>query len=309
MTVVSAFARAPALEERTCPSATRSTTARSPASSAPRSCVRPGGSGGSPFSSVRREHWRRSYGVYTLFTRGVGIWGINTSVVWGYAIANYVWWIGIGNAGTLISSLLLLTRQSWRASISRFAEAMTLFAVAIAGPVPDLPSRAPALFLLARALSGHDAGLAAMAQRAHLGLLGDHQLSHLFDHLLVCRRPARSRDAARPLTRRLAKDLRGLRARLARLGTALAPLSQASDHACGSGDSAGLLGPFDRRARLRREPDAGLARADLSALFCRRRDVFGLRRRRHAGSFNFSQHGPSARSSPRAISRRWRRSC
>jgi Ni/Fe-hydrogenase subunit HybB-like protein len=76
------------------------------------------------------------YGVYTLFTRGVGIWGINTSVVWGYAIANYVWWIGIGNAGTLISSLLLLTRQSWRASISRFAEAMTLFAVAIAGLFP-----------------------------------------------------------------------------------------------------------------------------------------------------------------------------
>ena len=57
-------------------------------------------------------------------------------MVWGYAIANYVWWIGIGNAGTLISSLLLLTRQSWRASISRFAEAMTLFAVAIAGLFP-----------------------------------------------------------------------------------------------------------------------------------------------------------------------------
>ena len=76
------------------------------------------------------------YGVYTLFTVGVGIWGINTSVVWGYAIANYVWWIGIGNAGTLISSLLLLTRQSWRTSISRFAEAMTLFAVSIAGLFP-----------------------------------------------------------------------------------------------------------------------------------------------------------------------------
>jgi Ni/Fe-hydrogenase subunit HybB-like protein len=76
------------------------------------------------------------YGVSMLFTRGVGIWGINTSVVWGYAIANYVWWIGIGNAGTLISSLLLVTRQSWRASISRFAEAMTLFAVAVAGLFP-----------------------------------------------------------------------------------------------------------------------------------------------------------------------------
>jgi molybdopterin-containing oxidoreductase family membrane subunit len=74
--------------------------------------------------------------VFELFTVGIGVWGINTSVVWGYAIANYVWWIGIGNAGTLISSLLLLTRQPWRASINRFAEAMTLFAVAIAGLFP-----------------------------------------------------------------------------------------------------------------------------------------------------------------------------
>jgi Ni/Fe-hydrogenase subunit HybB-like protein len=76
------------------------------------------------------------YGVFKLFTTGIGIWGVNTSVVWGFAIANYVWWIGIGNAGTLISSLLVLTRQSWRASISRFAEAMTLFAVSIAGLFP-----------------------------------------------------------------------------------------------------------------------------------------------------------------------------
>jgi len=73
-----------------------------------------------------------------LFIAGVGIWGINTEVVWGFAIANYVWWIGIGNAGTLISALLLLTRQHWRASINRYAEAMTLFAAAIAGLFPIL---------------------------------------------------------------------------------------------------------------------------------------------------------------------------
>ena len=60
--------------------------------------------------------------------RGIGIWGVNTTVVWGFAIANYVWWIGIGNAGTLISAMLLLMRQKWRAAINRFAEAMTLFA-------------------------------------------------------------------------------------------------------------------------------------------------------------------------------------
>ncbi|MBT0667609.1 polysulfide reductase NrfD [Novosphingobium profundi] len=69
---------------------------------------------------------------------GPGLWGNNTSVVWGFPIANYVWWIGIGNAGTLISSLLLLTRQDWRASINRFAEAMTLFAVSMAGIFPIL---------------------------------------------------------------------------------------------------------------------------------------------------------------------------
>jgi Ni/Fe-hydrogenase subunit HybB-like protein len=71
-----------------------------------------------------------------LFYQGIGIWGINSTIVWGVAIANYVWWIGIGNAGTLISAMLLLTRQQWRSSINRFAEAMTLFAVAIAGIMP-----------------------------------------------------------------------------------------------------------------------------------------------------------------------------
>lgn len=84
--------------------------------------------------------------VAWLFWRGVGVWGINSEVVWGFAIANYVWWIGIGNAGTLISAMLLLTRQQWRASISRFAEAMTLFAAAIAGLFPILHLGRPWLF-------------------------------------------------------------------------------------------------------------------------------------------------------------------
>ena len=70
-----------------------------------------------------------------LFT-GVGIWGINIPVGWGFAIINLVWWIGIGHAGTLISAILLLLRQDWRTSINRFAEAMTLFAVACAGIFP-----------------------------------------------------------------------------------------------------------------------------------------------------------------------------
>jgi Ni/Fe-hydrogenase subunit HybB-like protein len=74
--------------------------------------------------------------VTYLLIRGVGIWGINIPVAWGFAIINFVWWIGIGHAGTLISAVLLLFRQEWRTSINRSAEAMTLFAVACAGLFP-----------------------------------------------------------------------------------------------------------------------------------------------------------------------------
>jgi len=73
-----------------------------------------------------------------LFAKGVGVWGINIPVGWGFDIINFVWWIGIGHAGTLISAILLLLRQEWRTSINRFAEAMTLFAVACAGLYPVL---------------------------------------------------------------------------------------------------------------------------------------------------------------------------
>jgi molybdopterin-containing oxidoreductase family membrane subunit len=76
--------------------------------------------------------------VTYLFLEGVGIWGVNIPVGWGFAIVNFVWWIGIGHAGTLISAILLLLRQQWRTSINRFAEAMTLFAVACAGLFPVL---------------------------------------------------------------------------------------------------------------------------------------------------------------------------
>ena len=76
------------------------------------------------------------YALGYLFVRGTGIWGINIPIGWGFAIVNFVWWIGIGHAGTLISAILLLLRQSWRNSINRFAEAMTLFAVACAGIFP-----------------------------------------------------------------------------------------------------------------------------------------------------------------------------
>jgi Ni/Fe-hydrogenase subunit HybB-like protein len=79
-----------------------------------------------------------TYSVWYLIWKGVGIWGVNIPVAWGFAIVNFVWWIGIGHAGTFISAMLLLMRQDWRTSINRFAEAMTLFAVACAGMFPLL---------------------------------------------------------------------------------------------------------------------------------------------------------------------------
>jgi len=92
--------------------------------------------------------WYAGFGVAFLFVllllvsltylvvKGIGIWGNNQPVGWAFGITNFVWWIGIGHAGTLISAILLLLRQEWRTSINRFAEAMTLFAVACAGIFP-----------------------------------------------------------------------------------------------------------------------------------------------------------------------------
>lgn len=84
--------------------------------------------------------------VAWLLLRGVGIWGIQIPVAWGFAIINFVWWIGIGHAGTFISAFLLLMAHEWRSSINRFAEAMTLFAVACAGLFPLLHLGRPWVF-------------------------------------------------------------------------------------------------------------------------------------------------------------------
>ena len=81
--------------------------------------------------------------VFWLFLKGTGVWGITMPVAWGFAIVNFVWWIGIGHAGTLISAILLLFKQGWRNSINRFAEAMTLFAVVCAGLFPVIHTGRP----------------------------------------------------------------------------------------------------------------------------------------------------------------------
>src|SRR5512138_3289790 len=75
--------------------------------------------------------------------KGIGMWGNNIPVAWAFGIINFVWWIGIGHAGTLISAILLLFQQKWRTSINRFAEAMTLFAVMQAALFPVLHTGRP----------------------------------------------------------------------------------------------------------------------------------------------------------------------
>jgi len=86
------------------------------------------------------------FAVTWLLVKGVGIWGIRIPVAWGFAIVNFVWWIGIGHAGTFISAILLLLFQQWRTGINRFTEAMTLFAVACAGLFPLLHLGRPWVF-------------------------------------------------------------------------------------------------------------------------------------------------------------------
>jgi len=84
--------------------------------------------------------------IIYLFYEGVGIWGIDIPIAWAFAITNFVWWVGIGHAGTFISAFLLLLRQKWRTSVNRFAEAMTIFAVAMAGVMPILHLGRPWFF-------------------------------------------------------------------------------------------------------------------------------------------------------------------
>lgn len=77
-----------------------------------------------------------SYAVGILLWEGIGVWGLNKTVGWAWDITNFVWWVGIGHAGTLISAILLLFRQKWRMGINRAAEAMTIFAVICAAMFP-----------------------------------------------------------------------------------------------------------------------------------------------------------------------------
>jgi molybdopterin-containing oxidoreductase family membrane subunit len=85
--------------------------------------------------SIALTAWGIACIIYTVST-GIGTWGLNKTVGWAWDITNFVWWVGIGHAGTLISAVLLLFRQRWRMAINRSAEAMTIFSVIQAGLFP-----------------------------------------------------------------------------------------------------------------------------------------------------------------------------
>ena len=216
--------------------------------------------------------------VTYLFIKGTYIWGVNVPVGWGLDIINFVWWIGIGHAGTLISAILLLFRQTWRTSINRFAEAMTLFAVACAGMYPIIHTGRPwlAYWLLPYPNTMN------MWPNFRSPLIWDvfavstyATVSLLFWFVGLIPDLATLRDRSTNPRRTL--HLRAARHGVARFGGTLAPLRDRLPAARRALHAAGAVGPHHRQLRLRRRPGPRLARHHLSALLRRRR---GLRRLR-----------------------------
>src|SRR6267142_300768 len=183
-----------------------------------------------------------------LVTKGIGIWGNNVPVGWAFDITNFVWWIGIGHAGTLISAILLLLRHTWRTSINRFAEAMTLFAVACAAVFPVFHTGRP---WLAYWLFPYPNTMSIWPQfRSPL----------IWDVFAVSTYATVS---ALFWFVGLIPDLAPLRDRVS-----------AARRPC---HAARRLGPHGRQLRLRRLDSARLAHDDLSAVLRRRRDLLRLR--------------------------------
>ena len=246
-------------------------TSPSPGSSRPRSAS----------SSSTSWACRSAY----LLLKGIGIWGNNIPVGWAFDIINFVWWIGIGHAGTLISAILLLLRQDWRTSINRFAEAMTLFAVACAAMFPLIHTGRP--WLAAYWLFPYPNSMSLWPQfRSPLiwdvfavSTYGSVSLLFwyvgLVPDLATLPRPRQKSRRAVPLRR--------AGSRVARLRAPLAALRDGVPAARGHVDAAGALGPHHRELRLLGRHPARLARDDLPALLRRGRDLRRVRDGADAG--------------------------
>ena len=190
---------------------------------------------------------------------------------------NFVWWIGIGHAGTLISAILLLLKQDWRTSINRFSEAMTLFAVALAGMFPILHLGRPwlaywllpypnSMWLWPQPRSPLVWDVFAVSTYATVSLL------FWFTGLIPDLATMRDR-AKHPVG---AEDLTGCWRWVARVGAALAALPDGLPAAGGTRDAAGGFGAHGRQLRFRDQHPAGLAHDDFPAVLRRGRDLFGF---------------------------------
>ena len=191
--------------------------------------------------------------AYLLFV-GTGIWGINVPVGWGFAIINFVWWIGIGHAGTLISAILLLLQADMAHVDQPLRRSDDAVRGRLRGDIPDPAHWAgPGSRLLAVPVSEHDGRVAAVPQPAHLGRVRGLDLRDRLAAVLVRRTDSRSRDAARSIgIAGRPRHLRRARDGMARLGAPLASLRDGVSAARGTRDAARRLGAHDRELRLRR---------------------------------------------------------
>jgi hypothetical protein len=217
-----------------------------------------------------------------LFVEGVGVWGLNNPVGWGWAIVNFVFWVGIGHAGTLISAILFLLRQKWRTSINRFAEAMTIFAVVCAGIFPGIHVGRVWVVYWLFPLPNYQ----AMWPNFRSPLLWDvfavgtyATVSLLFWYTGMVPDLATLRDRARNKVQQI---LRLLGPGLARQPPPLAPLREGLPAAGRSGHAAGAVGALGGVLRLRHQSAARLAHDHLPALLRGRRRVQRLRHGGHA---------------------------
>ena len=244
-----------------------------------------------------------------LVLTGIGIWGNNVPVGWAFDIINFVWWIGIGHAGTLISAILLLFKQQWRMSISRFAEAMTIFAVACAAIFPIFHTGRP--WLAAYWLFPYPNTMGLWPQ-FRSPLIWDvfavstyATVSIVFWYVGLVPDLATMRDRA---CRTSSSKIFGVAvARLARFGPPLAPLRGGLADPGRPLDAAGALGSHRGELRLRGVGAARLARDDLPALL---RGGRHLRRLRDGADRWPSRSAPptsSRTSSPCGTSTLWPR--
>ena len=219
-----------------------------------------------------------NFAIGWLLLRGVGVWGIDIPVAWGFAIVNFVWWIGIGHAGTFISAILLLLNQDWRTSINRLAEAMTLFAVSCAGLFPLLHLGRPWVFYW---LLPYPETMDLWPQwRSPLvwdvfAVSTYLTVSLIFWYVGLIPDLATLRDRA---NRRPVQLLCGIAA-LGWRGSARhwKRFKNSLPAARGTGDAPGAFGAQRRLAGFRRGHRARLALNDFPALFCRRSNLLRIR--------------------------------